>query len=152
MGATTRYWSDAAEPEYVNHGGYANFASAERTTVFDRWYSRLPRRQDRTEPAHERDAGGDCACALQIVVRGFRSGARQKGRWRKGESLPGLPAHLYDLFPDSFENSELGEIPKGWRVGTLQDIGKNVGESVRPSAIGPETPYIALEHMPRRSI
>lgn len=29
---------------------------------------------------------------------------------------PGLPAHLADLFPRSFEQSELGEIPKGWPV------------------------------------
>ncbi len=35
---------------------------------------------------------------------------------------PGLPAHLADLFPDSFEDSELGEIPKGWRVGTLGEL------------------------------
>ncbi len=27
---------------------------------------------------------------------------------------PGLPKPLADLFPDSFEDSELGEIPKGW--------------------------------------
>ena len=29
---------------------------------------------------------------------------------------PGLPKLLANLFPDSFEDSELGEIPKGWRV------------------------------------
>jgi len=29
---------------------------------------------------------------------------------------PDLPRPLADLFPDSFEGSELGEIPKGWRV------------------------------------
>jgi type I restriction enzyme, S subunit len=29
---------------------------------------------------------------------------------------PGLPKPLADLFPDSFEDSELGEVPKGWRV------------------------------------
>lgn len=27
---------------------------------------------------------------------------------------PGLPKHLADLFSDAFEDSELGEIPKGW--------------------------------------
>jgi type I restriction enzyme S subunit len=32
---------------------------------------------------------------------------------------PGLPQPLGDLFPDSFEDSELGEIPKGWAVGPL---------------------------------
>ena len=34
----------------------------------------------------------------------------------------GLPSHIADLFPDSFEDSELGEIPKGWEVGTLADF------------------------------
>ena len=34
---------------------------------------------------------------------------------------PGLPKALADLFPDSFEDSELGEIPKGWEVGTVED-------------------------------
>jgi type I restriction enzyme, S subunit len=29
---------------------------------------------------------------------------------------PGLPKHLADLFPDCFEDSEMGEIPAGWRV------------------------------------
>ena len=34
---------------------------------------------------------------------------------------PGLPQHLGDLFPDSFEDSELGAIPKGWRLSRLGD-------------------------------
>jgi type I restriction enzyme S subunit len=33
-----------------------------------------------------------------------------------------LPAEISDLFPDSFEDSELGEIPSGWRDGEIQDI------------------------------
>jgi type I restriction enzyme, S subunit len=35
---------------------------------------------------------------------------------------PGLPQHLADLFPDSFEDSELGEIPRGWEVLGLDKI------------------------------
>jgi type I restriction enzyme S subunit len=31
----------------------------------------------------------------------------------------GLPEPIADLFPDSFEDSELGAIPKGWKVATL---------------------------------
>jgi type I restriction enzyme S subunit len=34
----------------------------------------------------------------------------------------GLPTHLADLFPDSFENSELGEIPAGWSVRYVHSI------------------------------
>ena len=48
--------------------------------------------------------------------------AKMEGRWRRGESLPGFPAHLYDLFPDRLVDSELGEIPEGWGVGTLGDV------------------------------
>jgi type I restriction enzyme S subunit len=48
--------------------------------------------------------------------------AKMEGRWRRGESLPGLPAHLCDLFPDRLVDSELGEIPEGWEVRTLGDL------------------------------
>ena len=48
--------------------------------------------------------------------------AKIEGRWRPGESLPGLPAHLYDLFPDRLVESELGEVPEGWEVKALDEI------------------------------
>ena len=35
---------------------------------------------------------------------------------------PALPKHIADLFPDSLEDSELGEIPKGWGVKNLGDM------------------------------
>ena len=35
--------------------------------------------------------------------------------------ISGLSKQVADLFPDSFEDSELGEIPKGWRVGSVDD-------------------------------
>ncbi len=47
--------------------------------------------------------------------------AKMEGRWQRGQSLPGLPAHLYDLFPDRLVDSELGEIPEGWEVGSVDD-------------------------------
>jgi len=34
---------------------------------------------------------------------------------------PGLPQHLANLFPDSFADSEMGEIPRGWEVGYVSD-------------------------------
>ena len=34
----------------------------------------------------------------------------------------GLPPHLDALFPHSFQESELGEIPSGWEVGSLGDV------------------------------
>ena len=34
----------------------------------------------------------------------------------------GLPADIAALFPDSFEQSEIGEVPKGWSCGTVADL------------------------------
>ena len=47
--------------------------------------------------------------------------AKMEGRWRPGESLPGLPAHLHHLFPDRLVDSALGEVPEGWEVRGLGD-------------------------------
>ena len=78
--------------------------------------------------------------------------AKMEGRWRSGESLPGLPADLYDLFPGRLVPSELGEIPEGWEVGALGDVAKQRRSTVNPAMLDPATPYIALEHMPKRCI
>lgn len=48
--------------------------------------------------------------------------AKMEGRWQRGQSLPGLPAHLYDIFPDRLIESELGEIPEGWEMRSLDSI------------------------------
>ena len=61
--------------------------------------------------------------------------AKMEGRWQRGQSLPGLPAHLYDLFPDRLVESELGEIPEGWEYipfGSLLEstIGGDWGKDV----------------------
>ena len=48
--------------------------------------------------------------------------AKMEGRWQRGESLPGLPAEHYDLFPDRLVDSDLGEIPEGWEVKTLGEV------------------------------
>lgn len=48
--------------------------------------------------------------------------AKMEGRWQRGQSLPGLPAHLYDLFPDRLVESELGEVPEGWEMCSLDSI------------------------------
>jgi type I restriction enzyme, S subunit len=78
--------------------------------------------------------------------------AKMDGSWRKSESLPGLPAHLYDLFPDRLVDSDLGEIPEGWGVGMLGDVAEHPRRGVQPGQIEPETPYIALEHMAKDCI
>lgn len=48
--------------------------------------------------------------------------AKREGRWQRGQSLPGLPAHLYDLFPERLVESELGVVPDGWELRSLDSI------------------------------
>ena len=48
--------------------------------------------------------------------------AKMDGRWRRGESLPGLPAEHFDLFPDTLVPSQLGPIPEGWQVKPVGEV------------------------------
>jgi type I restriction enzyme S subunit len=54
----------------------------------------------------------------------------------------GLPQHLADLFPDSLEDSELGEIPIEWRVGRFGDV----VEQLRDQEIPLSTPEALYHH------
>ena len=52
---------------------------------------------------------------------------------------PGLPTAVAELFPDLFEDSELGEIPKGWTIAALSDFAvlnpEAWSKETRPSVI-----------------
>jgi len=48
--------------------------------------------------------------------------------------------------------SELGMVPEGWEIRQLGDIAREIRRSVKPDHINPETPYVGLEHIPRKSI
>ena len=45
----------------------------------------------------------------------------------------GLPDEISDLFPDSFENSELGQIPKRWQISTSTDFCDSVRDGTHDS-------------------
>ena len=66
--------------------------------------------------------------------------AKMEGRWRRGESLPGLPSKHYDLFPDRLVDSELGEIPEGWGVRQFSDIATQLRDNEHP-AVSPDTEF-----------
>jgi type I restriction enzyme S subunit len=44
------------------------------------------------------------------------------------------------------------EESENWEVGRLGDVAKNIRRGANPSEINPDTHYIGLEHMPRKSI
>lgn len=67
-------------------------------------------------------------------------------------SFPSMPQDIFDALPTRLVASELGMLPEGWELGKLGDIAQEQRETVDPSEIDQTTPYIGLEHMPRRCI
>ena len=55
-------------------------------------------------------------------------------------------------FPGHEHTRVTNGVPEGWETKTLGDLCEEVRKSVKPDALEPATPYIGLEHMPRRSI
>jgi len=69
-----------------------------------------------------------------------------------GKKPPGLKPEIAALFPDAFEQSELGQIPKGWRVGRLGDLVTNVVERTQPSPYTESVPYVPIECISARTV
>jgi len=64
----------------------------------------------------------------------------------EGREPAGMDAATAALFPDRFEESELGEIPKGWRVAALPDVVR-LNPQRRLSA-GRHAPYLEMANVP----
>ena len=73
-------------------------------------------------------------------------------RAKMGGRHTGLPQEIAELFPDRLADSELGGIPEGWTVQELGDVAAQRRSGAKPGEINPDTPYIALQHMPKFSI
>jgi type I restriction enzyme S subunit len=65
---------------------------------------------------------------------------------------PGLPQPLADLFPDSFEDSELGEIPRAWKVQqfseTVDIIGGGTPKTSVPEYWDGDIPWFSVVDAP----
>jgi type I restriction enzyme, S subunit len=81
---------------------------------------------------------------------------------RRIQILEELARRIYDEWFVNFrfpghENlkmmeSEFGLIPQGWSAKRFGEIAQQVRRTVHPSEIEASTPYVGLEHIPRRSI
>ena len=69
-----------------------------------------------------------------------------------GQQPPGLKPEIAAFFPDSFEDSELGEIPRGWRVQSFTDgvdvIGGGTPKTSIPEYWGGEIPWFSVTDTP----
>lgn len=63
-----------------------------------------------------------------------------------------LPESTVGLFPNSFQDSEIGPIPTGWSVGTVHDLGRQRREIRKPDSFTDEDHYVGLKHFTRGSL
>ncbi|MDV2320949.1 restriction endonuclease subunit S [Vibrio cholerae] len=85
------------------------------------------------------DAGNPIPDELQ-----HRAEARQAVR--ESEGFKPLPDEVRQLFPDAFEESELGWVPKGWDVGCLANIASYTSNRVATTTLSLNN-YVSTENM-----
>ena len=68
---------------------------------------------------------------------------------QQGLAPEGMDEATAALFPDSFEESELGLVPKGWRVGVLRDIANVIDclHAKKPEIIIIGSPFLQLNNI-----
>ncbi|MBF8476583.1 restriction endonuclease subunit S [Klebsiella variicola] len=72
--------------------------------------------------------------------------AKLEGRWQRGKTLPGLSAHLYDLFPNRLVDSNIGEIPEGWEITSLSEYSSLNPESWTKRTRPKQIQYVDLSN------
>ncbi|HMV55458.1 MAG TPA: restriction endonuclease subunit S [Rhodocyclaceae bacterium] len=125
--------------------------SASGTTVKHTAPSRIESFAFRLPPLEEQVAVAETLDALDDRIANLR---------QTNATLQAIAAALFKswfvdfdgLPPEDMQESELGLIPKGWRVGMLGECCENIRKQARPDALPTGTRYIGLEHMPRKSI
>jgi type I restriction enzyme S subunit len=74
---------------------------------------------------------------------------RARAEGRDPAAMDGATAAL---FPDGFDVVDGREVPRGWRFVSLDKVTENLRRNQKPEEIALTTPYIGLEHMPRKQI
>lgn len=69
-----------------------------------------------------------------------------------GEKPVGMDDATAALFPDAMDESEIGQVPKGWRNGALKDVLTNVKGMVKASAITESLPYVPIDRISSKSV
>jgi len=70
----------------------------------------------------------------------------------EGRPPAGMDAETAKLFPDHFEDSELGQIPRGWEVVTVSDLCEINGWTLRKGDQLPRLEYVEISAVKRGEI
>ncbi|WP_268818493.1 restriction endonuclease subunit S [Paenibacillus alkaliterrae] len=72
--------------------------------------------------------------------------------WFVDFEFPNENDEPYKSSGGEFEESELGLIPKGWKIGSIGDIARHRKDTIKPQDIPSGTVYVGLEHVPRKKL
>lgn len=81
-----------------------------------------------------------------------------ENNWRRMALLEDTARQVYQewfvrlRFPGCEHTRIVDGVPEGWKRKGLSDVCIDIRETVAPNKLDPDTPYIGLEHIPRRSI
>jgi type I restriction enzyme, S subunit len=64
----------------------------------------------------------------------------------------GLPKAIADLFPDTLDDSQIGEIPRGWHVGRVEDIAEINALMLSRTDLLPVIDYIEISEVMQGNI
>lgn len=70
----------------------------------------------------------------------------------EGRQPEGMDEATAALFPDSFEESELGLVPKGWLSTRLGEIATTSRKPIPVDKLNESVAYVGLEHIPRKQL
>ena len=88
------------------------------------------------------------AMAQEVFEDWFVHFGPTRAKMEGGE--PYLAPELWSRFPDRLDG--VTGLPEGWRPACLGDVAASRNRIIDPTGLAEDTPYIGLEHMPRRSI
>lgn len=86
------------------------------------------------------------------IPEALQSRAELRQKVRNSADFKPLPADIRALFPAEFEETELGWVPKGWRIESFSEIAQLVKENVKSEDISTDVHYVGLEHLERKHI
>src|SRR6266700_1244850 len=98
------------------------------------------------------EAQRDIADVLPAYDELMENNRRRMGLLEEAARLLYLEWFVRLRFP-GYEHARITNgVPEGWVRNVLADICSDIRETILPEELEPDTPYIGLEHMPRRSI
>lgn len=92
------------------------------------------------------------AMARAIFKAWFVDFGPVKAKAAGATSFRGMPQDVFDQLPAQLTESDLGPVPDGWEVGTLDDLVKDRRSRVTPSNETCSMPYVPIDCITSKSI